>query len=327
MWAAAIFWRVRVSRLAIAASETSSARATSAVLRPHSVRSASATWASGARRRVAAREEQPQQVVVDGGRGRLRLLVECSQRVAHGLLLLRSAGGLTAHQVDGAAARRQPQPGHRVGRHAVARPVLEGAHRRVLDGVLGQPQVAGPPRQGGQDVAPGRADQPVQLGAGVVVRGVVEARDGGQEPKSMTGRTSTRPPFQAAGIFAAQRDRLVEVGALELVEAGERLLGLGVRPVGGDRVAALLGDVDRGGGGRRVERGAAADDGGGGLAELGPLAHLVGVLGRGPVDVLGVGEGAYCGMAILLGVDAGACRRLSPVETNGVEPAGQPVDN
>ena len=53
----------------------------------------------------------------------------------------------------------------------------------------------------------------------------------------MTGRTSTAPS-QAAGIRAAL-DRLVQVGALQHVVAGEDLFGLGVRAVAGHDVPAL----------------------------------------------------------------------------------------
>ncbi len=53
----------RTIRWAIVASGTRNARAISAVCRPPSSRSVSATWASGDERRVAAQEHQPELVV------------------------------------------------------------------------------------------------------------------------------------------------------------------------------------------------------------------------------------------------------------------------
>ena len=63
MWAPAILPLARTRRLAIVASGTSSALAISAVDSPQSVRRLSATRASSAERRMAAREDQPQLVV------------------------------------------------------------------------------------------------------------------------------------------------------------------------------------------------------------------------------------------------------------------------
>ena len=143
--------------------------------------------------------------------------------------------------------------------------------------------------EGRQHVAPRLAHERDQGGRAAGVRR--RRHVGGQPPIGMTGRTSTAPS-QARRDLGRAGDGLVEVGALEEVEAGEDLLGLGVGAVGGDDVTALARrDADGGGGGGRVERGAAAQDGGGGGAERAVLGHLLGLLGRGPVEVGGVDDG------------------------------------
>ena len=144
MRAAAIFFLARVIRAAIVASLTRKARATSAVVSPHTSRSVSATWASVAERRVAAGEDQPQAVVGD--------LVRAGRRRPAGRARLRlvdaAAAGPGARWRRGAAGR-SPAAGRR---WSARRPGLAGMPRRgpggqrpgvgVLHALLGQVEVA-----------------------------------------------------------------------------------------------------------------------------------------------------------------------------------------
>ena len=116
----------------------------------------------------------------------------------------------------------------RVGGNAVAGPALGRDDERFLTGLLGEVEVAEEADQGGQDASP------------LVAEDLLD-----QEPISTIGRTSTEPPMRAAGILAATSMRRVEVGGLEQVVAGEDLLGVGERPIGGQRLPVL--DADRGG--------------------------------------------------------------------------------
>jgi len=76
----------------------------------------------GCQRRVAAGEDQPEPVVVDGA-GQLRgcVVVDHQGRPVLGVALL-----LAADPVEGAPGRGGGQPAARVGRHPVDRPALEG---------------------------------------------------------------------------------------------------------------------------------------------------------------------------------------------------------
>ena len=205
MPASRIFWRARVSRLAIVGSETSSARATSSVPRPHRVRRARATRVSGARlgwQQVKTSRSRSSSTTSGPGSSS-GSTVSASDPNASGLL--GPAGRLAADQVDRAAAGRGAQPRDRVVRDAVARPGLQRAQAGVLHGILGEREVAGPAGEGGEDVAAGDPDE---LGQGAVrVLGGERTRprgDGTHIGNSMTGRTSTAPS-QAPGMVAATR--------------------------------------------------------------------------------------------------------------------------
>jgi hypothetical protein len=107
--------------------------------------------------RMAAGEEQPQPVVrqrrLDGGFGWTG-----HQSLELAELLLVAA--LAAKTVDRAVARRAHDPGAGVVREAVARPALERRHKRLLDRVLGEVEVAEDADQGGDRtsrLAPERA--------------------------------------------------------------------------------------------------------------------------------------------------------------------------
>ena len=181
----------RVRRLLMAASPTSSTRATSAVESPHSVAQGERHPGVELEARVAAGEQQPQQVVLhDRRRGELRVeLVGQRDRVA----LPPWPVGLTSEHVERLASGRDVEPRGRVGRRAGPAPHLDRRHRGVLQGVLGERRgrrgtgrgrpgcgcpPPGPPRRAGRR----RHMRPTHMG--------------------MTGRTSTAP-FHAPGILAA----------------------------------------------------------------------------------------------------------------------------
>jgi hypothetical protein len=71
-----------------------------------------------------------------------------------------------APAVDGAAARRERDPGRGVGRDAVARPALERDDVRVLDRLLGAVEVPERSRQGGDGLPRLATEQPVDRDSG-----------------------------------------------------------------------------------------------------------------------------------------------------------------
>jgi hypothetical protein len=102
---------------------------------------------------MAAGEDQPQPVVLQelvvlvGGVG--GLVVEPGRQLAKGGV----EPGPPPQPVDGLEAAGRDQPGARVGRQAVARPLRQRRRERVLERLLGQVEVAEHPDQGGQDPA------------------------------------------------------------------------------------------------------------------------------------------------------------------------------
>ena len=129
-------------------------------------------------RGMAAREQQLQAFVGDH-----RLLPH------HGLREqreLRREHLLAPEPVDRAPPRHRHQPRARIARRAVARPALGGERERVLDGLLGELEVAEQADQRGQDAPP------------LVAEGALDQR---RNPR--TGRISTQPPMRAAGTWEA----------------------------------------------------------------------------------------------------------------------------
>ena len=179
----------RTRRCAIVGSGTRNARAISAVVSPASVRSVSATCASTRQRRVAAREDQPQPVVVDAARRRVRP-GSSGGRQHRDLLQLGGARRGAAQPVERAVARGGREPRAGIARDAVARPPLERAREGVLRALLGEIPVAGDPDQRRDDAAPLVAER---------------VGDGGLDVGryiSQIGRTSIEPCC-APGIFDA----------------------------------------------------------------------------------------------------------------------------
>ena len=143
---------------------------------------------------------------------------------------------VAAQAVDRPPPRGGRDPGARVGRHAVAPPRRDRRRERVLHRVLGELEVAGladqrrPARRpllaeraldGGRTTASaatrGGAASSDSVGAGrrAVVRPLAR--------RAATGRTSIVPQ-RAVGMPRGVRERLVEVGALDEVEAGQHSL-------------------------------------------------------------------------------------------------------
>ena len=122
-------------------------------------------------RRVAAREEQPQRV-----RG-FDVLIGAGEQV-HGLTFLVRPLGFPPYVVEGLVASHLRQPGGWVLRHADTLPVVECGNGCLLQGILGEGEVARETNEGGQDLATLFADRRL---------------DGASHspPKSMRGRTST----------------------------------------------------------------------------------------------------------------------------------------
>src|SRR6266540_1764429 len=135
---------------------------------------------------MAAGEHEPQRVVADdlGGTG-------IPQR--HRFRLLSGPSGLPADQVDCPPFRGDRQPGARVVRYAFAWPPFQRPYDGVLDGVLGQVDVAGDADQRGQHARPLGAYQPL---------GRVTGSHRQIPREGWTGRIST-VPYRTAGIFAA----------------------------------------------------------------------------------------------------------------------------
>ena len=170
---------------------------------------------------MAAREDQAQAVVadrhlvglvthrrVDGG----ELCLD--DRVASQLIGLVPEPTSSAQSIDGAIAGGGRDPRARIGRDAPIRPDLERGDERVLDGLLGQIEIA--------EDADERRDRPSLLFAeeaidDLVGRGRVSQvadaapirADGSAEAKSTIGRTSIDPKRMpghcAASASAASR--------------------------------------------------------------------------------------------------------------------------
>ncbi len=130
-------------------------------------------------------------------------------RLAPELLGLLAQARATSQSVDGPVARGRRDPRARVVGHAAVRPGLQGDDERVLDGLLGEVEVA--------EDADERRDGAALLGAEQSVDDLVGGGDRGAQPatasdvgapanagsfQSMTGRISTDPDF-ALGIRTA----------------------------------------------------------------------------------------------------------------------------
>ena len=97
-------------------------------------------------RRVAAREDQAQAVVVDTGRPALLAVLHLVDLMAAlkgvGVALAARPRRLSGETVEGAAAGDRVHPPGRVGGPAVDRPTFSGQQPGVLEAVLGECEVA-----------------------------------------------------------------------------------------------------------------------------------------------------------------------------------------
>ena len=128
--------------------------------------------------RMAASEEELEPLV----RNRLPAHV-----VLHGLRHVEEARllherAVATDAVDCAVSGGGHQPRARVGRRPIAGPPLGGDRERLLDGFLGEVEVAEEADQAGEDAAP------------LVAEDLLEDRY-----CPLSGRTSTEPPMEAAG--------------------------------------------------------------------------------------------------------------------------------
>ena len=168
-------------------------------------------------RRMAAREDQPESVVGDG-----HLVVRHVRAAASGLDRgkVRLDGGLArelvrlvpeppaaAQSIDRPVACGRRDPGARVVRYAAGRPHLERRDERLLDGLLGEIEVAEDANERRDRPARFLAEQAVDdlAGGGRRRQSATTASAGACDDallKSQTGRTSIEPYF-APGIIAA----------------------------------------------------------------------------------------------------------------------------
>ena len=101
-------------------------------------------------RGMAAREDQAQPIVLDRGRVFGRRMVDArlelrGQRDQRAIESPPSAQG-----VDGFEAARGHEPRHRIGRHALRGPLLDGRDERVVQRLLGQVEVPEEANEGGE---------------------------------------------------------------------------------------------------------------------------------------------------------------------------------
>ena len=177
----------RLIRCAIVASGTRNARAISVVVRPPTARSVSAIADAGVSAGWQRHEQQVERVVALGRAvgvgGERDLLVRRDQ--ADDQLLAMAAGGVGPHLVGDAAGGDVDQPGARVFGHPLARPLRRGRDERLLHRVLARREVAVAAHDDAQHLRRELAQQALDLGDDVDVRG------GGHQTMSGAGALIT----------------------------------------------------------------------------------------------------------------------------------------
>ena len=228
--AALIRCLARLMRCAIVASGTRNARAISAVVRPPTARSVSASCDGARQRRMAAQRQQRERVVLLRRRAARRAPARAPRRAARAPRpRLAAPARVVAAELVGQAARRdRDQPAARVLGHALRGPLTRGGQQRLLHGVLAGVEVPVAAHERAEDLRRQPAQQVLDAGVGALT----SPRPG----LSMSGRTSIAQS-RDAGIAA--RDLGRALGALDVddVVAGQLLLGLGERAVGDRRDA------------------------------------------------------------------------------------------
>ena len=199
MRASEIFRLARTSRWARVASGTRNALAISTVVSPPRVRRVRATCGLRAEGRVAAGEDQAQQVV---GKRHGRLLAQIlgqaeGIRLVEQRVLLLPAGALPAALVDQLAVSGGGNPGGRILRDAPLRPHGERGGERFLERLLRTVE-------GAADTDQRRSD-PARLLAEQGFRRRPDVHLHIRRGRSAIGRTSMHPaaPLQALGMRLA----------------------------------------------------------------------------------------------------------------------------
>ena len=201
MLASRILRFARTSRCAIVASGTRNERAISSVSSPPRRRSVKRDLDVRGQRRVAAREDQPQPVVLHGP-DRFGWFVALVEERRLGVSVM--AGCLTPEPVDGTVAGRRRDPRTGVRRQSGLRPPLRRHDERLLDRLFGDVDVAEETDQGRRPhvrTRPGRCGRaPNRPGWHDWARRRVPCRDrpgtGGPRPGPCT-RPSPSPPTPA----------------------------------------------------------------------------------------------------------------------------------
>ena len=210
--------RARLSRCPIVASGTRNAAAICAVVSPDTARRVRATWEERPQRRVAAEQQQLEAVVSPAVLGAGRLGLHGQPPRPARALVGRARGRSGAWRRRGSASRARwrayPRPG----------PLARGRLQRLLRGILAGPR------------------SPVQPQQRSRARAATLAATRPRARASLTGRrrpaTSWRAARRCRPGSRTRRDLLGALLALDVdqEEAGEVLLGLGVGPVGGERL-------------------------------------------------------------------------------------------
>ena len=222
-------------------SGTRNARAISAVVRPPSSRRVSATWTPVPRagwQQVKIRRRRSSRTGALLGR-----LVPGVEQGGLGVPVL--PGGLPAEPVDGPVAGGGDDPAGRARGQAGRRPPLHGRGERVLDGLLGDVDVAEDPDQDGDRPAVLLAEDPLDLGGGTGRHARAQSPGSPWNGRTSIGRVvaraSRRPQSRAAS----------RSGARTMVNPPMCSLPSANGPVGDEHLA--VGDPHHGGRARRVQ--------------------------------------------------------------------------
>ena len=152
-------------RCAIVVGATRKACAIASVVSPQISRSVSATRASGGERGVAAREDEAQQVVLDGVGRRYLGGGECRLRQRPDVRRRHLETSAATQPIDRLEASRRDQPRTGVVGHAIVPPALEGDREGLVHRLLGEIEVAEQTDQCREDAARLVAVQRIDRGA------------------------------------------------------------------------------------------------------------------------------------------------------------------
>ena len=218
----------RLMRCAMVASGTRNARAISAVVRPPTARSVSATWEGGGQRRVAAQEQQGQRVVVRPGRRPVAGGGVVGGSSAATVTSRRRRALLAAPLVDQPRERDGDQPG-RAGCPGRPAPATAAAAASSAS-CTASSQASNCPYR--------RTSAPRTCGASSRSRSSTSGWTSHLQPGARPSPAAPRRPGTGPrACIAASSTRPLDARAVHQVVAGQVLLGLQVRPVGHRRHA------------------------------------------------------------------------------------------